>query len=838
MFFRYDRRANYLEVDDDFAHLRGIKRNGDLDFELYYKVKASDAISRGAIIVEVTVFEKTIKRKQILEGSHVGHVDPKRMIKNMLTQVTDAKNAAKQQEEQNVAFRRSDISAWINNDALPALRAKIPTANIQAFKRSSLTLVQPGELKQAADVVPILGTVQLGEDVQNVSLFHSASIDENPTRLMLEMITKDGLDPSFIMTMTHKSIPSSDARAGTLGPSRAVKPSFSSASRLLNHHLFPAGSIVRPMNSNDLDDSDDIQVLRTVTSDMLDVPVNIRIPRRRTLMSFRASPSNYFVRFELINGSTGVAIDTVTRQLDTAQHVMLFNTPRKAPIVKVTKSEISTRANLEIKQLDPGATQVRIYKKGVYTSIVDPEDYILIGSYDVTDEQQSLLVQVEVPRNSCVIYRVVPVGPQGTTGFEYTNVVVRPKKFEPIKSISLTAKMIDTGVRLEARKIPQKVVAIEFLRRNSSLHEAEYTTIDSGMILIDEQTRVSDYVSFVDTTVTPDHVYEYVVKLVYESGAVHQAGDSIVDFMQPAPGKVDTRIDKLVVDQVGTLNVTFVMTTKVLDTSIDIVKNLLQRQDMYDLFQNDVLKEREFLKELIAHNVQRVDLNTGRREDFGILTDSVFSDSDLRKNLAISPLKKGHKYRYEVMPLLRSPETMFESLTKTAVDDITKKSYTFKPAKYHHPITLKKGTLVSSRGLKSHYAKQSMSHGALGVVQTADVSFDVPRSSAIDASASKFDRYTNIVTWGVEGQPEQIDHFVIMKETHGVRTVIGKAHCEFSQGSCQFIHVLTKRDVGVFKYVIVPIFNDYKTGTATKTNTIVVETPSFNNTRRRAATLL
>jgi hypothetical protein len=262
--------------------------------------------------------------------------------------------------------------------------------------------------------------------------------------------------------------------------------------------------------------------------------------------------------------------------------------------------------------------------------------------------------------------------------------------------------------------------------------------------------------------------------------------------------------------------------TEVVDTNQDIIKALLQRQDIYEQFQDDVLREREFLKSLIAHNVQRVDLTTGAREDFGVLTTTSFDDETLRKNQSIPVLKLGHKYRYEVTALLRTPESMFETLQKTKTDTITKKPYTYSPAKFMHPVTLKRGVLVTSSGLKTRFSKEAMSHGAIGATESIEVSFDEDVARVLDASVARFDSDLNVVTWKLRGSIDQVDHFLIMKEVHGVRTVIGKAHSEFAYGNCQYLHQLTARDAGSLVYVIVPVFNDYKTGAGAFTNSVIV----------------
>ena len=821
MYYRFQRRYNLLTVPDDFAYLRQVYQNGDLDFVFFYKISPHDAVAHEALTVNISVFARTITMTPMLEHSHLGFIDTRKLIKNILNHMPRAKSVNKQQAEFNVAFRRSDISTAINNEVVGQLRAKVPSNNIQQMWRSSLKLVPAGSVTSDAEIKPVL-TQMAHSFTTDIHTVYSASIDENPTRLMHDMIYRQGIDPSHIIHLTHRSVPSVDAVGGLLRPSRALEHEHSPLTRLLNHHIFPTTAHHPPAYTNQVQDSSVVHVLTQAADTHVEIPTQVTIPRHALKLASRHH-SHFFVKFELINGRTGVAIDTITKTLNTAQHAQLYYTPRRPPTVKVTKSELSSRANLEIKQNDPGATGVQVYKKNVFRAVVDIDDYTLIGTYNVKKNEQSLLVQVDLPRNSVAIFRVVPTGLNGTQGYEYTNVVVKPSHYKPVKSLSLTAQPIDIGVRLEVRQIPQHVVAIELKARNKSIFESEYRNVGSGITLIDETIRTADFFTLVDRDVSQNHIYEYVAKLVYESGTSELTANTIIDFITPVPGKVDTRIQNLVVSEARELNVTFDISTEIIDNNADVVKKLLHRQDIFVQFKDDVAREREFLKSLIAHNIQRVDLTTGAREDFGVVTTSSFSDEALRKNLAIQPLKAGHKYRYEVVALLRAPETMFETLSKEKVDVVTKKTHNFSPAKFLHPITLSRGVIVSSAGLKTRYAKEPMSHGAIGSVETVEATFDVDPANIIEASASRFDKYLNTITWKIEGDINSIDHFIIMKDVHGVRTVIGKAHSEFLYGNCQYLHPVSRRDEGSFVYVISPIFNDYKKGREVTTNSVVVE---------------
>jgi len=818
MYFNTERKQNLLRIDDTYAHLDDILANNDMMFDFTYSVSQTQVIQRKALTVNVSVFTRTVTPPSIMGTSATGKIDTRGLIHAVLSAMSDTKSAIKNQEDYVVARKTSDITAKINNEIVGKLVAGVPASKIQPMYKSSLKLVSAGRLKKDNDTKPVLHMLAHPTLTDTYSVV-SASIVEDTRKLMFDMTTRQGVDPSSIVGMTHRSVPASDSFAGTLRPTKSTEVMLSPMSRLLNSRIIDASSIDKEQTNVDVVDEQLMHVVVTEPIDNIDMNVKLLIPFSKKTLSSK-DPTSVFVKFELIDSQTLAAIDTVIKPLDVMNHVKMFHTPVKPPIVKLTKGEISTHANLEIKQVDPGATAVDVYKRTISRVSPEQDSYSLIGTYDVKANEQSLLVQVDVSKNSTLLYRVVPVG-HGVQGFEYTNVISTAERYSPIKSIAVSASATDTGITIEATNIPTSACAIQFVGRNLTINENDYHNVSEPMT-IDDAIRQADHVTFVDSNARSGYIFEYVVRLFYLSGTTEISGNSVIEFVQPRQGKVDTRITDLVVSHDTEPNVTFSISTQTVDSNIDVVKMLLEKQNMLDHFKDDVTREREFLKSLIAHSIHRVDLTFGTREDFGVITGDKFSDSDLRKTNAVQPLRYGHKYRYEISALLRAPETMFETLRKVRTDPTTKKLYEFNPAKFLHPLALSRGIIVTPMGLKTRYAKTSMEHGFVGTTEFIDVSFDASLAHVVDATASKFDRSLNIITWKMQGSTDIVDHFLIMKDVHNVRTLVGKVHSEFQHGNCQFLHRVSARDAGPITYVIVPIFNDYRTGKSVNTNVVII----------------
>ena len=824
MYFRVQQQAQVLKVDDDYAHLAGITADGDYQFEFTYSLSQGAAVQRRATRVAITVELRSVTKKPLLGQTQRGQVDARALVNNLRTYVIDAKTAAEQQTKHVVAYRDSDVTAAINNEIIPQLRAQVPTALIPTLTRSRLVVASAGSVRQGDDPRPLLHRVANSWVVPDLQHALTSSAAAQPRALIHDMILRQGLDPTHSLQLTSRSSSEAATRGGLSNTQKAEERTTDPATRLLNRFVFPPSHDGIPTTTDGVVDTDLVQVIQSVTSDEVEVTAPVTIPKQK-LQQVGASTTQLYVTFELVDGSTNLPVDTVTKVLDVSQHVRIFSTPKLPPRVGFAPSGLQGRVNLEIKQVDPGATGVQVYKKSFWISTPDVADYVLVGSYALTAQDQSLLVQVDMPQSSPALYRVIAVGQQSIPGFEFTNVAVKPARYSPVRSVSLTAQQVDTGALLEVRRIPTNVVAVQFLRWNLTTHETSATTVGTDVGFVDDSVRQADLLTTIDSTVAPGNVYRYGVRLVYRDGLTKDVGNATVDFLQPAPGQVDTRIEDLVVSHAEAPNVSFNIITKTIDSDIDVVKQMLAKQGLTDYFTGDIAAQRDQLQNLIAHNVQRIDLTTGHREDFGILTASQFDDDALRKRQAVSQLRYGHRYRYEIYSLLRAPETLFDGFVKPSTDTVTKKPYTFSPAKFRHPFTLSRGVIVSTAGARLRHAKDPMAYGVIGSVVSTEVSFDEDTAKVVEQSAAAFDRYTNVVTWSILGDISQVDHFIVMKQVHGIRTVLGKAHSEFPNGSCQYVHVISAHDAGALQYVIVPVYSDYSVGTEATTNALIVEAP-------------
>jgi hypothetical protein len=824
MYFKYQQTANLISVKDDYATLVKVMPNGDLLFGLTYAVNPGQAFNHGARIVNVQALSRYVSSTPLLGVTQRGIVDTAALVNNIRLMMLGAKQAVQQRLLYVLAQTNSNILSYVSNEILQQLLAGVSPKDIQQLNLPQLQVVQSSDVKQTNDPQPILHRVANSLLVPDISTAVSGSSLANPQALMQDMIVRQGLDPAYILQLTSRSQPESVIRHGLSNTSRAVELVTDPATQLLNFHLFPPTSDVPPKTTNETVDQELVQVLRVVTQETVEIVVPLIIPAVLLRME-HADLTHAFVQFDLINGDSNEPVDTVIKTLNIARELQVYNTPKVPPTVKAAMIPTSAQGNLQIKQLDPGATGVQVYKKVIFAAAQDIDNYSLIGTYPLSVKQEALQVKVDVSLSSAVVYRVIPVGAQDTQSFEFTNVIIKPPHYTPLRSVALTGLQVDQGIQLEARSIPQRCVAIQFLKWNLTTHDSAFTVVNGDVGFVDDASRQADFITTTDNSVTNNNVYRYVARLIYVDGDTEDFGDVTIEFVTPAPGQVTTTIADMVVTHDTTPDVSFTINTITIDTDMDAIKKMLENQDLTQYFTGDIAAQRDQLASLISHTVQRVDLTTGVRENFGTVTVPNFSDSALRKTQAVTELQYGHVYRYEIYPLLRASETLFKDFVKTSVDPVTKKPYTWSPAKFLHPITLTRGVIVTQAGAAQRYAKDPMSFGVVGSVATVEASFDNDSAKIVNQEATAFNRNLNIVTWQVNGDITQVDHFLVLKTVGGIRSVLGKAHSEFPHGVCQYFHPVTHRDNGALNYVVIPVMNDYKVGSAVTTNTVIVDVP-------------
>lgn len=809
MFFKIDRQTNLLVIDPFFVSLKKIENNDDLKFEFTYKVNQVQMIEKQYTTVRITVLSKNSQTKTLLENSSVGNLNSRDLIDKILNQSQNAKKTNKQQLTNVVYQTNSDFSSKISNEIVTRLKSGQSRESILQLRKNVL---RPQIVRDVDGMQPVLQFSSHKNMNDNVT----SSINFNEQDVMYRMITERGIDPSYVTELSHRSIAAKNSFEGVLRKQKTSENETDLITQLVNRHLLGESFANKIDSSQFNDETTMIQVIENVVDEYIEIPVEVVIlgKLRKSLKT-----NIFIVNFELIDSKTNSSVQIFSKELDVSSYINAYYTPQKRPLVSI--SNISSVINFDIKQTDPGAESVVIYKKAINPVSVDNDDYKLISTILLSPGKNTIF-SVENPQTTSILYRFISVGKQGTLGSEYTNIVLKPRYHVQDKSLSLSANMVETGIEVTLGSFPPNIISAEILAKDLSIFERDYRNVGNTNTLITNDVKIAGSFSLIDSQVMNYHVYEYIARMTFASG-VEYSKSSIIECIPYEQGKIDIVISDVEIrNELDNPNVKFLISAKIIDSESQVTKELLELNGLADLFKPELVQERDLINDLIAFNVQRINLSTGDREDFGIITTNIFDDTLLQKSTGVSPLNFGHRYQYEISTALRSPETLFSTLFKDVIDPTTKKPYKYSPSKNRHPLTLREGILVSKRGLKTS-SKNAFMHGQIGFFESLNVTFDKKNVEIIELSVERFDKHSNILTWKILGDINEVDHFLIMKDVHGIRTIIGKCHGNFHSGNVQFFHQYNSYDKGELKYIVVLIRNDYTINSDVVSNSLVVE---------------
>jgi len=538
-----------------------------------------------------------------------------------------------------------------------------------------------------------------------------------------------------------------------------------------------------------------------------------------SLESAKGAPIDHLTLVLQLLDDGGIDIDSVTIGFDIATHVAAFRTPRESPSITVQSGK--STATLAIKSVDKATERIMIVSRMISSSGPIEPGYSIVQEVPVSSTTHSANVSVPLPHGSTAIYRAIPIGAGSRLGASFGSAVLRSSR--PVIPVHVVISAIATraGLAIEVRGIPTRVRTIEIVRRDMTLHESTHTPVGLP-IRVDEPERSVDHISIVDRGLKPDHVYEHSCRITHSDGRVTIAGAVHTVYTPFAEGRVTTDIADLQVDRSsGALDVTFTINTRVQDGHMDTVRHALIGQGVDVNYTAEILAERDKLQKLLVHSVTRVDLFEGLREDMGIVAGTSFRDSEHRAHGAV-PLFEGRRYRYEVSAALRSPETLFQTLVKPAVDVVTSKGYNIMPARHMHPYTLARGTITSPATLATRHSQTEFGYGNVGNIASIDVILDRKIARLTDVTASPFDSRTVRVGWKLQGDPSTVDHFLITQTMSGMRTVLGNSHSIFPHGACEFFHTIAPGEHGPRTYTVTAVSYDLTMGDAQETEQVVL----------------
>jgi|GEM_PF-4598896 len=783
---------------DNFAILTDFD-SGRSVYDFSYSINTKLALERGAQTVEIVVKpSNTPKPPSIFSLNAISNKPSAVMLAQNIQQISAIK---KDNKNSNVNAQY----AGVISDFTTSVSNSSPYSSV-VNKTFNLALA------------PTLNQESKEEPIMQMTTFPSASVNASVKSLSIDSILKSGKDPSEIQ------------QKFTIGTSKNIQ-GLSSQAQIPNK-MSPFGlkisqkilSQAKTSNSNQVSTTTVVPILTQENTNFASIKKTVVFEP-----GILKNSNEFAVNFNLM-GSNGLLIESIQRKIDHAQNVRIIQTPIVPPTI--TSITLPTRNLLTITQNDPLARSVDIYRKEFKrTQRIEEQNYVFVANIPVSKKGGPVPFEDLIGNASNIVYRVIPKGEQNQTGHVYTNKVVKAYNFgiprertARLLYAGIVAQSDPLGVRIEVLGLAPGVTSIKLLAKDRTIRETSFRTVPSLLgkklsVLTDDTPQ--SYV-FIDSVAKQNHVIEYAVMLMYANGDEEISTTREIFKNTPfSVGVVYTSISQpRILQSINGIDVQFQINSKINNSNIGILKELLEQQGQSELFFDELLNEKNSLNDLIAHQIRRIDLTTGKTDFFRIFTGKLFSDEENRGIDGIEPPLPGRTYRYVISSLLRSPESLFENNSKTYTNGAGV-SVSYLPLKFKHPVAKMFGNLVSPTSLITNHSESPFEFGNVGNFVFQDIGVDVAKPKVFNAKVTRFNKETNIVRWTVTGDKDLLDHFLVIIDRFGDEEIIGKVHTTFNSNVIEFIDKESPKEPGSYRYKIIPVQKDYTHGPSAITQEVI-----------------
>lgn len=810
------REQNIIQLPEDFANLSTID-NSSYNYKVIYYIDPLKAFSSKALKTEIYVSLSPI---QIQKFNVFDNSDSDQVLTNLLIKTQKQKDKMRASDAFNskvyVPKITSDITKFISNGLYVDFSPKNRNQDTVIKTQRSIKPQLIAELLGAKNSVPLL------EQNNNKVEFIDQSIDSSEIRRMAtSLLFQKKIDPaSFVGKRSNTILSAKHAYSGTI-------------SKKTSTDVYEQEELLRTSLLSSIDTSD----ANTRSDAVQNVPVvanikhivaeeNFSIP-----VEYLDSEEFYFV-FRIKNDK-GIIVQTISGLVNHGKQVAAQKMPTLPPIILAPKKTYFGENVINLKQVDPNASSIQLYKKRfTYSQSIKDASYSLVGEVKAKSNESFVKIVDYASSTEPVVYRAIPVSSTGMLGAEFTSVVIETvrgqvAKTSPVNQIpsfvSIASQVTSDGIILNIKDIPPEPIAFIVRKRNLSLRQTSYIDIGSPRLI---ESFDSSSIEIQDTGVSQGHIYEYVVALIYKTGKIQNSTNShLVNFSPIKSNILDLSLGEATIEELGgnEIDVKFTINKSIIPKDADHVKAFLTSQGFLGEFQEDIIENKEALGNLFAIGVKRHNLSTGEVEDFGIInSDSSFSDVQFGSSKGVQPLQAGFEYKYTVTAYARNIETLFPNLEKT---DNTNSNlpYTYLPSEWQHPVTLLEGNLVTSKTLKRNHAKSEFEFGNIADTKDITISLASVLPSLYESKAKAIKNNKSVlIQWKVQGNVKSIDHFIVVLDISGIKTIVGKCHNISNSNYFQFVDSLDNKESGGLTYFIIPVYFDFSRGVEIKSNQVMI----------------
>lgn len=372
---------------------------------------------------------------------------------------------------------------------------------------------------------------------------------------------------------------------------------------------------------------------------------------------------------------------------------------------------------------------------------------------------------------------------------------------------------IENYLQIKVENTNLGIIALGVERRDATLFESFSKLTGDGLepVLVNDNSTIT----FVDSNLKHDHVYEYRLFFIDDKSNTRSSSNiltyhySSTNVTQPASLEVTNLKREIVDEETGAYaRISFDINSKLTEAGIEITKQFLSANGLSENILGIPELETTGYKKLLMYQIDRQNLRTGEVETFGTVYDSKFTDDSASpSNLkTIKPLNLLDGYKYFIRLGLRDPAALVSIQTSTKTSANGKQSYDYRSYKFR--INPKSGNLPSTFKLSSNSSlslAENFLEFSLGietvVSSLAEDYFPVISSLTVRKTLVGFNR----LNWTITGDSASIDHFRIYATADGIEALIGASHPHVIDGSYFYEDFEMFNRIGEVIYRVVPV---------------------------------
>lgn len=803
MKFKSKKNISLLSINQGDIVLKSITTDGFYEYEVNYKISAQKSLQNNINLVTILASLNPLKGNivNILNSNTIEGI-----TNNILLKKSNEKDINRATDLEIISKIVSDITKKIPNNKTQSLLGS-PVVD----KKTKIELVKIQDITKQNIVLPVLET--------NILNTNSSITNDKTLKDLSYNLIKKSIDPASIFgARTNNFIHAHRSSAGLIN--KIHKNPFMLFSKQVQTIKQTAN--IQILNTNNPSVHTQLNENTYMNVKTEEEILDISIKETFYLPYDTVTEDSFYITLKAIN-NLGIEIERIAINVP---HIKLLN----QLLIPIIPPEVKTNINggigkntLLIKQLDKNSKGINIYKKQIKNTVPEFENvFNLIGSIETSyGDDYKIFIDISSNANN-IIYRCIPYNNDNILSAEFTSAGIEAKNKSKInkENITIISSPKENGVFLEFKNISNNVRSLQIFKRNQTLNEKIPIILD--YIFIPENENVNQ-VSYTDNNVSYGRTYEYSVKCIYKNGSfVDNNNISLINFSSIQNNIVDTITSnpEVIEDEKGT-NVKFNISSNIINSGQDKIKQFLSENGLLDFYFTEVADEKEKFKNLLAYDVVRVNLTTGAQESFGIINSNQFSDRDEGVVRNVMPLEDGMEYKYVITTHFRAIDTLLKTYSKEIIDS-NDNTYILYPYVWRHPITLEKGNLVNEFSLKRNHSDNQFTFGKVASITETNVSLINILPSIKEANVVKISDKSVLLQWRIQGNVKRFDHFLIVLEILGMRSVVGKSHNISNSNYFQFVDILDNNENGKLKYYIIPVFYDYSKGTEFETNEVIV----------------